>query len=483
MRFVEVKDLEPGMTLGRDIISPQSSYMLKKGVRLNIEYIRYLQNEGYLGAYISDDLSDEIYIENTVSDEVFRKGVDAVKNVNLEGMLWVATEIASDISKAKDVSIDIYDLRSYDDYTYHHSVNVAVYATVVGKYLNYKADKLNQLCQAAIYHDIGKTRIPLDVLNKPGGLSDGEFALIKNHPKYSYDILSENDSIPAVVKQAVYMHHENENGTGYPLGKSGKEIPEIAKIIHVVDVYDALTSRRPYKTPYAATDAMEYLKGGAGHIFDKDIVEVVRRVIPVYPLGVQLVLSNNREYLVVEHSGDNFRPVVMDMETMERIDLSTHPDYQGVYVIKTGRMEQDYAGQIEALNESRSAVREKVIKIAVVDDERICRMQTVNAIRGDYEFLEFESGLAFLQYLNENPAPDLVLMDIEMPVIDGITVAKKIRLKGYKDLPLIFFSGRSDIQTVLACRQQGAIDYILKPSAPAYLNIRVELALNHRADE
>ncbi len=482
MRFIEVKDLEPGMTLARDIITPQNSFLLKKGVKLSIEYIRYLQNAGYRGAYIGDEISDELYIENTVSDEVFRKGVDAVKNVNIEGMIWVATEIVNEISTASDVSIDIYDLRSYDDYTYHHSVNVAVYATVVGKYLNYSTSKLNQLCQAAIYHDIGKTKIPLEVLNKPSGLTDEEFNLIKSHPKYSYEILSADSSVPAIVKQAVYMHHENENGTGYPLGKAGNEIPEMAKIIHVVDVYDALTSQRPYKKPYAATDAMEYLSGGVGILFDKDIVDVVRRVIPVYPLGVQVVLSNGREYLVVEHSNDNFRPVVMDMETKEQIDLSKHPDYQGVYIVKTGRMEADFAEQIETLNESRTAVKERTIRIAVVDDERICRMQTVNAIRGNYDFLEFGSGIEFIHYMKENPAPDLVLLDIEMPIIDGITVAKKLRAAGHKDMPIIFFSSRNDVQTVMACREQQAADYVLKPCQPAYLNIRVELALNHRPD-
>ena len=274
MRFVQTECLLPGMIVARNIISGNKAFMLSKGTVLTEQYIRRLIHGGYFGVYISDDFSSDVVINEAISEDLFQAGVEAVSEGDIGEMLDIATNVVSDIITKEDISLDLYDLRSYDDYTYHHSMNVAVYCAVVGKKLELDNENLVNLTQAAICHDLGKSRIDSDILNKPAKLSDEEYEKIKKHPKFSYDILSERQEISAKIKQAVICHHENENGSGYPYGKVSEDIPYLAKIIHAVDVYDALTSERPYKQPFSHEKSMAIIVEGKGTQFDPNLVDV-----------------------------------------------------------------------------------------------------------------------------------------------------------------------------------------------------------------
>lgn len=205
MRFVQIDVLQPGMVVGRDIYNITQSSMLRRGVTLTEKYIEYLKEKGYIGAYISDVFSEDIDIEETIEQSTFQAGAVAVKENNVDAIAGVAVDIVSQMSQASRISVDLLDLRAYDDYTYHHSVNVAVYAVAVGKRMGLSDEKLTLLAQAGVCHDLGKSRIPEEILNKPSRLTDEEYRVIKEHPKYSYDILSQNNDVPAIVKQAVFF--------------------------------------------------------------------------------------------------------------------------------------------------------------------------------------------------------------------------------------------------------------------------------------
>ncbi|MBR4184090.1 MAG: HD domain-containing protein, partial [Lachnospiraceae bacterium] len=189
MRFVPVDSLQIGMILGRDIASSTKSFMLKRGVTLTDAYIKYLQINGYFGAYISDMTSDEVIYDEVVSHETIEKGITAVAEQNIGAIINVSADMVSQISSKSDISVDLFDLRSFDDYTFHHSVNVAVYAAAVGKKMELPPDELSNLVTAALCHDLGKSRVPEEIINKAGKLTDEEFNLIKSHPQFSYDIL------------------------------------------------------------------------------------------------------------------------------------------------------------------------------------------------------------------------------------------------------------------------------------------------------
>jgi len=480
MRFVPIEGIQPGMVLGRKILtSGNYGSLLQAGVVLTPEYVSYLRSNGYMGVYIEDNLSKDVQLTETIPVELFIKGIEAIRTENVDDIQEIAKGITEEIVSNPDIRLDLLDLRSFDDYTLHHSVNVAIYSTMVGKRLRLTSDQLLLLCMAGISHDLGKSKIPPEVLNKPGKLTDEEFELIKSHPRHGFDILTTSDSISALVKQSVLMHHENENGTGYPYGKDGKDIPLFAKIIHVVDVYDALVSRRPYKDPYAPTDALDYLESGAGILFDPAIVEATLQVIPAYPPGIEVLLSNDEEALVVSHTEDARRPIIKLIKSGEFVDLSVDKDYQDVHITKSSIMPQDYVGSIPSLNENRLKAKDRKQAVMIVDPSPVSLAQTKNAIQGDYHFITLKSGTEVLNYLKDNKMPDLLMIEVDMPMMDGISTVMKVNSLFKTAPPTIFMSQKNTVETILRCKKAGAIDYILKPSKPIYINQRVEIALRN----
>lgn len=480
MRFIASKSLQPGMILGKSIISRNKSFMLARGTQLTEKYIEYLLEKGYLGAYITDSLSEDVSINECVTPETFENGVNAVATGNVENIISVSRSMVDEITSSGLVSVDLVDLRSYDDYTYHHSVNVGVYSVAVGKVMGLRSDELQDLALAALCHDLGKSKIPNEILNKPGRLTDEEYDTIKTHAKLSYDALYDNDKISAAVRQAVLMHHENENGTGYPLGRTGDEIPRYAKIIHACDVYDALTSKRPYKDPYSHDKAHVYMEGGKNAMFDALVVDAMKKVIPMYPAGVTVLLSNGEEAIVLSQTTDPRRPKIRLKSRDLIIDMHLESAYRDIRIVNCtiyDNAESIVGDQVEALNEDRSAVRVRKKTIMVVDDSPISLMQTKAALGDGFEVIAISTGVEAIAHIKQNGAPDLIFMDIEMPVLNGISAVRSIRESGYKDLPVIFLTASCDRETVLKGKAVGAVDYIIKPANPVYLLERATAAL------
>lgn len=482
MRFVPIKGLQPGMIVARDIINSSKTLMLRKGIKLDGDMIQHMYDQGYMGAYISDLFSEELEIEETIDQSLFADGVRAIKEENIGASVSVAAAIVSDISRKLQVELNLLDLRSTDDYTYHHSVNVAVYSVVVGKKMGLNEQELRNLSVAAICHDLGKMRISTDILQKPDKLSDEEYKEMQNHPRYSYDMLYDFSEISSVVRQAVLCHHENMNGSGYPLGKQGDEIPLLARIIHAVDVYDALTSRRSYKDPYQPIDAFQYLIGGKEILFDSDVVDAVLEVVPAFPPGIDILLSNGESGLVVANTSNALRPKVKIAGSGEIVNLLEDEGYSEVEIVKSGIMPMDYVGEIGILNEDRQAVRKVKETILVVDDISLEIKQVKAILEPDYNVRGVKSGYEAIRYLKNHPPVSLILMDVDMPLMDGITTAVKIKELGGNQIPLIFLTGNCDKSMVLRCKAVGAVDYILKPAKPIYLRERIDVAL-HKENE
>lgn len=480
MRFVAVDELEPGMKLGRRIIAKKVACMLQKGVVLSAVNIERLKTNGYLGAYIIDSISEDIEIGETVNEKTIEEGITAVANSDIGSIIEVSKEMVNDISGLDRISVDMLDLRSYDDYTYHHSVNVAVYAVAVAAKMELPEEKIQEIAVAALCHDLGKTKIDQGIINKKGRLDDEEFEEIRRHPQYSYDMLYDNNLVSASVRQAVICHHENENGSGYPGGREGDEIPLTAKIIHAVDVYDALTSRRSYKEPYAPVDALEYIIGGEGILFDKKVVDVMLSVIPAYPPGMDVILSNGQRAVVSAHTKMAMRPQIRIYDTGKDVDLSTDPDYSSVFISASGILLQE-SEKVDQLNEERGEDFERKT-VVVVDDSRVSRGQTRAALQYEYNVVALESGTACLNYVRAKGIPDLIIMDIEMPGMDGMTTVQKLKESNDSEMKVMFLTAIADRDTVIRCRQVGAQDYVLKPVNPIYLRERVSIAIDRNLD-
>jgi len=169
-------------------------------------------------------------------------------------------------------------------------------------------------------HDIGKMMIPLQIINKPSQLDDGEFDIIKGHPSEGFRYLFENHIGDEEIWAGVRHHHERMDGTGYPSGLAGADIPIMSRIVSVADVYDALTSIRPYRRPMQPAAALEYVMGGANHIFDFDVVTAFLEKIQPYPLGSFVELSNGKLAMIVNNEHP-MRPTVQVLETGQILDL------------------------------------------------------------------------------------------------------------------------------------------------------------------
>lgn len=242
--------------------------------------------------------------------------------MDFENIYYSASALVECISSSVGMCKEFINLKTYDNYTYEHSLSVAVYATMLGCSLGFSMEELVNLAMSGLLHDIGKMFIDHDILHKNGKLTDTEYTEIKKHARIGYEQVKDYSTISATVKTGIYQHHENENGTGYPLGIKGDKIYKFAKIIHIADVYDAIVSRRPYKPEKPSAYALRFLIENSSEMFSKEYVNEFIRIIPAYPKCSTVELNDGRTAIVCENSYDNsFRPVIRTMDG-EVINLS-----------------------------------------------------------------------------------------------------------------------------------------------------------------
>lgn len=341
MRYVVIEKAEESMVLARPIFDGSSRVLLGTNTILTKDYIDRLMKLGLPGFYVEDELASDIEIDDTITPELRNEGVEALRSGNIDKTMEVAKGIVEQILSKAVVSLDLVDLRTFDDYTYRHSVNVAVLSTIIGINMDFNQFMLQELCVSAILHDIGKLMVPPEILNKPEKLTDDEFFEVKKHPDYAFGILKKRMDISARTRAGVLSHHENEDGTGYPYGLIRDQIYIYAKIIHVADVFDALTSRRPYKMPYPRSEAVEYLMGSCDRLFDREVVMAFIKSVPIYPKGTMITLSDGREGLVIGNSDNVLRPVIRLLDGTQ-IDLGKSVQYRSITIVQDAVPDQQF---------------------------------------------------------------------------------------------------------------------------------------------
>ncbi|MGN0161921.1 MAG: HD-GYP domain-containing protein [Lachnospiraceae bacterium] len=197
----------------------------------------------------------------------------------------------------KGSSLHIFDmlhnLQAHDDTIFVHSTNVALIAAAIGRWLSLEEKSIHELTLAGLLHDLGKTAIPVEILNKPGKLSDEEFDIIKTHPKKSYELIRELP-LDIRIKEACLLHHERCDGSGYPFGISGNKISEYAKIIAIADVYDAMTSPRSYREALCPFKAIELFERDGLYKYDPKFIMTFLENIGASYLHNNVRLSDGR---------------------------------------------------------------------------------------------------------------------------------------------------------------------------------------------
>lgn len=344
MRYIPANCLRPGQVLAADLIMDGYKVLLRRGIRLTDVLIRRIEQIGFQGVYVADDLSQDLEVFSVISDSLKHKANREVQafyislqnrnesktRAQLDTISDVISNMVDEILKNRKLMVNVVDLRTFDDYTFSHSVNVAVLSAVTGAVLGLSRSKLHALAMGALIHDIGKVFIDRRVINKPDLLTDTELMEVRRHSELGYNHLRGLGNIPENTLLAVLTHHEQFNGGGYPRGLVGETIPLFGRIICVADVYDALTSDRPYRRAMLPSDAIEYLMAGFDTIFDPKVVRAFCRKVAPYPVGTCVRLSNGQMGIVVKnYELSSMRPKIRLIEdghpTKEYLNLTSDP--------------------------------------------------------------------------------------------------------------------------------------------------------------
>jgi HD-GYP domain-containing protein (c-di-GMP phosphodiesterase class II) len=317
MRLVPIEFSKPGDYLAKTIFDNDGRVLLREGVMLTEIFLIRIKCLKIYSIYISDEYRD-IMIEDVIKPELRQTAIKTIKetfysfekyslyssNTNFnekrfakekqsyfESIGSVAKDIIDEIISKKNVMINLVDIKNMDNYTYQHCVNVAVISLVIGVQLQLNQNELYTLCMGALIHDIGKVLIPKEIILKPGPLTDEEFKTIKQHTTKGYDYLKGCLDVSAPARIVALQHHEKINGCGYPDNVKDKSINRFARIVAIADVYDALTSDRPYRKAMNPSDAVEYILAHGDSQFDYEMVKAFSKVVVPYPPGTLVKLN------------------------------------------------------------------------------------------------------------------------------------------------------------------------------------------------
>lgn len=332
-------EVQPGMEIGRMVLTPDDKVILSEGTIITDSMLKGLQFWNITTVFIKQALSAEpnldFSIPETAGQKKFYADYDSTvsvvkdsfakirffKEVPLITMQKLASDAIEPLINSAGVINHMNLVHRQDDYTFHHSVNVAIICGVLGKWLGYTGKEWQDLILTGLLHDIGKTQIPLEILNKPGKLTTAEMEIMQQHTTRGYKLLHEKKEIPNGVIHGILQHHERFDGSGYPLAVPGEQIHKYARIIAVADIYDAMTSDRVYHRKVSPFAVAEMIVGEMFKKLDPEIVTIFLNNVRDYFVGNIVELSDGRQAEVI-YLGQFMaaRPIVVT-EDNEYIDL------------------------------------------------------------------------------------------------------------------------------------------------------------------
>jgi HD-GYP domain-containing protein (c-di-GMP phosphodiesterase class II) len=223
------------------------------------------------------------------------------RSLKSEACAEVVEDIAGSVWRNPSALISLARLKTRDDYTYMHSIAVCAMMVSLGRQLGLQNEELRLAGEAGLLHDVGKMLMPLEVLNKPGQLTDAEFAVMRSHPSRGHDALKASGVFGDGVLDVCLHHHEKMDGTGYPHRLPGDQISQLARMGAVCDVYDAITSNRPYKQAWDPAASLARMSQWQGH-FDPKIFQAFVVCLGIYPVGTLVKLSSGRLAVVTDQN-------------------------------------------------------------------------------------------------------------------------------------------------------------------------------------
>lgn len=321
MRRVNIESIQMGLKLARTIFSSDGGVLLAQGVELKESYIERLRNHGINEIYLEDEISVDIEVDDVVEAETRNEAVVLVKKmmssyhfsptVDVEEVKIMVNKLLDELLGNGDILYNLSEIKSVDDYTFEHSVNVCILSLITGIGLGFDLQKLRELGVGAMLHDIGKLCIPREILKKPSQLTVEEFEEIKKHTILGYELLKKSDRVDLTSAYIAFGHHERFDGSGYPLQLKNENIQINARIVAVADVYDALTSDRVYRKKLKPNEVYEYITSLGVNHFDPRVIENFVKYVTIYPIGTGVLLNSRERGIVVrDNRSMPTRPVV-----------------------------------------------------------------------------------------------------------------------------------------------------------------------------
>ncbi len=321
MRKISVSNLNGNEILARPIYLGIDTVLLGKGIILKKNYIQKLKELGIEYLYIEDEISQGIEINDYIKEQTRISGKEAVRKiidkystsgkVDLDNIGLITTRIIDEILENKEVIVNLSDIRSKDEYNYAHNVNVCCLAVLTAVRLGISDDKIKEIAIGAILHDLGKARIPKDIIDRQEQLSEREYEVYKQHVTLGYEAVKEKKWLSSLSKVIILTHHERINGSGFPYGWTEEKIHEAVKIVSICDVFDTMTNKRLERDAYKTYEVIEYLMAMKGSLFDAQIVDVFINLIALYPSGSGIITNKNDYGIVVkQNQGLSTRPII-----------------------------------------------------------------------------------------------------------------------------------------------------------------------------
>ncbi len=321
MKEIEINDAKPGMVLGADVFSIRGQTLADKGDVLSAHMIMHLGYYGVRRICIEEQMQAppddpasyllDTYYERIRNSQEFKEfkadytsAVKTMKN-HLSDFILRQEPLQSQkildgarrLWERKSTTVALLDMlhnmHELDDITYTHSMNVGIISRVIGEWIGYKGEELDNLTLAGMLHDVGKSVIPNEIIEKPGALSSDEFEMMKKHPQYGHEMLK-NQKLDRKIKLAALQHHERCDGTGYPMGLTSDEIEPTAMMIAIADVYDAMTANRTYRAGMCPFDVVaEFESTGLQRFHPQFILIFLQHIAEAY-VGADVLLSNGK---------------------------------------------------------------------------------------------------------------------------------------------------------------------------------------------
>ena len=272
-----------------------NQYIKDKFMELQIPYIWIYQPENNMNDIENEmkfKVKKETYKDVILNLKWVLNDIIAGHKLDYEKLVSIFKALVGSINESNYIIKCLEDIKGTDEYTYTHCINVALYSMLIAKWLDLPEVIIHEVTQAGLLHDIGKLKIPIEILNKNGKLTPEEFEVIKKHPLHGYNHIKDISCISESVKRAVLLHHERIDCSGYPFGYSGSSISLLANIVSVADVYDAMTQNRVYKKKATPFDAFEMFLTIGTSMFETTVLNAFLKNIAAFYVGANVILNN-----------------------------------------------------------------------------------------------------------------------------------------------------------------------------------------------